>query len=125
MIGEGVVGVAPGDSAVIGSDGMIGVAAGDPGAAGADGALADGAFADGSLGASGTGNSAGATGFVGADGAAADAAGQEAAGGTGFPMMGGAGGSGRETERHRQAWMAEDADVWEGQADIGPAQFGA
>jgi len=119
MIGEGVVGVAPGDSAVIGSDGMIGVAPGDPGVVGADGALADG-----SLGASGTGGSTGATGFVGADGAATDAAGQEAAGGTGFPMMGGAGGSKRETERHRQSWMAEDADVWEDQADTAPSQIG-
>ena len=119
MIGEGVVGVAPGDSAVIGSDGMIGVAPGDPGAAGAEGA-----FADGSLGASGTGGTTGATGFVGADGAATDAAGQEAAGGTGFPMTGGAGGSRRETERHRQAWTAEDADVWEGQAETAPPQIG-
>ncbi len=119
MIGEGVVGVAPGDSAVIGSDGMIGVAPGDPGAMGADGA-----FADGSLGASGPGSTTGVTGFVGADGAATDAAGQEAAGGTGFPMTGGAGGSRRETERRRQAWMAEDTDVWEGQAETAPAQIG-
>jgi hypothetical protein len=120
MIGEGVVGVAPGDSAVIGNDGMIGVA---PGAVGADGAFADGAFADGGLGASGAGHTTGATGFVGADGAATDAAGQEAAGGTGFPMTGGTGGSGRETERRRQAWMAEDADVWEGQADTAPSKI--
>jgi hypothetical protein len=91
---------------------------------GADGALADGAFADGSLGASGTGSTTGVTGFVGADGAAAVTAGQEAAGGTGFPMTGGAGGSRRETERHRQSWMAEDADVWEGQADTAPSQIG-
>jgi hypothetical protein len=124
MIGEGVVGVAPGDSAVIGSDGMIGVAPGDPGAVGADGTLADGTFADGSLGASGTGTGTGAAGFAGADGAATDAAGQEAAGGTGFPMMGGAGGNKRETERRRQAWMAEDADVWAGQADTAPSQIG-
>jgi hypothetical protein len=119
MIGEGVVGVAPGDSAVIGSDGMIGVASGDPGAIGADSA-----FADGSLGASGTGSTTGVTGFAGADGTAADAVGQEAAGGTGFPMTGGAGGSRRETERHRQVWMAEDADVWEGQAETAPSQIG-
>ena len=117
MIGEGVVGVVPGDSAVIGSDGMIGVA---PGVVGADGTLADGG-----LGASGAGSTTGATGFVGADGAATDAAGQEAAGGTGFPMTGGAGGSRRETERRRQAWIAEDADVWEGQADTAPSQISA
>jgi hypothetical protein len=120
MIGEGVVGVTPGDSAVIGSDGMIGVAPGDPGAIGADSGLADG-----SLGADGAGSTAGATGFVGADGAATDAASQEASGGAGFPMTGGAGGSRRERERHRQSWMAEDADVWEGQTESAPSQIGA
>lgn len=120
MIGEGVVGVTPGDSAVIGSDGMIGVAPGDPGAIGVDAGLADGA-----LGADGTGTTGGVTGFVGADGAVTDAAGQEASGGAGFPMMGGPGGSRRETERYRQSWMAEDADVWEGQAETAPSQIGA
>jgi hypothetical protein len=119
MIGEGVVGVTPGDSAVIGSDGMIGVAPGDPGAIGVDVGLTDGSF-----GAGGTGGTTGVTGFVGADGAATDAAGQEASGGAGFPMTGGAGGSKRETERHRQSWMAEDADVWEGPTDTAPSRIG-
>jgi hypothetical protein len=121
-IGEGVVGVAPGDSAVIGSDGMIGMP-GDPGAEGMDG-LAQGSFAEGSLGAGDTADTAGPAGFAGADGATADAAGPGSAGGTGFPM-GGARGRRQETERRRQAWMAEDADVWEGQTDTTPSQIGA
>jgi len=108
MIGEGVVGVAPGDTAVVGADGMIGVPPGEPGAAG--------------LGVGETG----ATGFVGADEAAVNAAGRSAAEGSGFPMMGGgAGASKRDADRHRQAWMAEDADVWEGSAETAPSQIGA
>jgi hypothetical protein len=123
MIGDGVVGVAPGDSAVIGSDGMIGMPPGDPGGPGLDG-LAEGGFAEGSLGVGDTGGSAGAAGFAGADEAATDAADQGATGGTGFPMGGTGAGGRRETERRRQAWMAEDADVWEGQTDTAPSQIG-
>ena len=61
---------------------------------------------------------------MGADEAATDAAGPGATGGTGFPTGGAGAGGQRETERHRQAWMAEDADVWEGQADAAPSQIG-
>jgi len=39
-------------------------------------------------------------------------------------MMGGAGGSRRETERHRQAWMAEEADVWAGQEETARPRLG-
>jgi hypothetical protein len=46
-----------------------------------------------------------------------DAAGSEM---NGFPMMGSAAGQ-RETERRRQAWMAEDADVWEAAVELVPA----
>ncbi len=55
----------------------------------------------------GPGNT-GATGFVGADDAATEPGG-------GLPMPGGAGSGRRENERYRQAWMAEDADIWEGE----------
>ena len=146
-LGEGgVVGVAPGDSAVIGSDGMIGAGpgAGGPGGTGFDGsprpgevgldeAFPDGGMVDGGVvggfvdgdaaaGGLGAGDS-GATGFVGADGAAVDA-GADGQAGMGLPMGGGAGG-GRERERKRQAWMPEDADIWEGRSDESPSQIGS
>jgi uncharacterized protein YukE len=112
MASEGMVGVAPGDSAVMGADGMIGMAP-DPGAEGLGGGLADGGIGVGDAAAAGT---------VGADGAmAGDAAGS---GMTGLPMMGSAAGR-QESERRRQAWMAEDADVWEAEADLVPALIGA
>jgi uncharacterized protein YukE len=98
---EPMIGVVPGDSAVMGPDGMIGMVSSDPGAAG--------------LGA-GDASAAGAT---GADGAAAGAADS----GMGFPMSGSAGGQ-RERERYRQAWMAEDADVWESAVELVPALIG-
>ncbi len=112
MVSEGMVGVAPGDSAVMGADGMIGVAPG-PGAEGLGGGLADGGIGVGDAAAAGT---------VGADGAiAGNAAGS---GMTGLPMMGSAGGR-QEMERRRQSWMAEDADVWEAEANLVPALIGA
>jgi hypothetical protein len=140
--GEGVVGVAPGDTASIGSDGMIGagpggpggsgevgVESGRPGVVGLDEAFPDGGaveggaangFLDGSE-ASGLGaGDSGATGFVGADGAAVDAGADE--GGMGLPM-GGTSGAGRQRERRREAWMAEDADLWEGPAEQVPSQI--
>ena len=145
--GEGVVGVAPGDTAVIGSDGMIGAGpggaggsggsgevgleAGRPGVVGIDEAFPDGGVVDGGVAngfldgdaAGGLGAAdSGATGFVGADGAAVGAEGDQ--GGMGLPM-GGSGGAGRQRERRREAWMAEDADLWEGHAEPVPSQIGA
>jgi hypothetical protein len=32
--------------------------------------------------------------------------------------MGGSGGGRQEKERRRQSWMAEEADVWEGKAEV-------
>jgi hypothetical protein len=58
----------------------------------------------------GPGNT-GATGFVGADDAAMD--GEAGPGGGGSPMAGGLGRDRAERERRRQAWMAEDADIWQ------------
>jgi uncharacterized protein YukE len=89
LVGEDV-GFPPSQSAVMGSDGMIGT---EPGIA---------------EGESGPGGSR-ATGFVGADDAVAEPDG-------GLPATGGSGGGRRENERYRQAWMAEDADIWEGEA---------
>ena len=44
---------------------------------------------------------------------------------TGFPMMGmGSAAGQREMERRRQAWMAEDADIWEAAAELVPALIG-
>ncbi|HTS95879.1 MAG TPA: hypothetical protein VMI33_04600 [Streptosporangiaceae bacterium] len=139
--GEGVVGAAPGDTAVIGTDGMIGGAPGGsgfggqggPGPAGLEepfpddgviGGVGNGGFVDGSLPAEGLGaGDSGATGFLGADGAALDGgAGQD---GMGLPMAGSGSGR-REAERRRQAWMAEDADIWEGPAQQQvPSQIGS
>jgi uncharacterized protein YukE len=102
LIGENVVGATQGESAVIGSDGMIGVGPEGLGAAG----VGESGF--------GIGNT-GATGFVGADDAAVNGA--AGAGESGFPMGGGPGGGRQEGERHRQAWMAEDLDVWEGKPE--------
>jgi hypothetical protein len=121
MIGEGMVGVAPGDSAVVGSDGMIGNASGALGADGMESGLVGGDMGVG--GEMGAGNT-GATGFVGADAAVTDgtATGAAGAGGPGFPM-GGSGSGGQEKERRRQAWMAEDADVWESDDQTAPSQI--
>ena len=106
MVSEGMAGVAPGDSAIMGADGMIGLAPAGPGAEGLGGGLADGL------------GGPGAAGTVGVDGAVAGDSGM-----TGFPMMGSAAGQ-REMERRRQAWMAEDADVWEAAAELVPALIG-
>jgi hypothetical protein len=145
-IGADVVGAAPGDTAVIGSDGMIGAGPGGVGGPGADGGAAEGgsgfgdgvgdeAFAgvdgglpgdgmvEGQLGTGGLGaGDSGATGFMGADDATVDSAADSA--GTGFPMGGGTGAGRRDRERYRQSWMAEDADVWESPAEALAAQFG-
>jgi hypothetical protein len=90
----------------MGADGMIGLAPAGPGAESLGGGLADGL------------GGPGAAGTVGVDGAVAGDSGM-----TGFPMMGSAAGQ-RETERRRQAWMAEDADVWEAAAELVPALIG-
>lgn len=97
MISEGMAGVAPGDSAIMGADGMIGMAPAGPGAEGLAG-------------------QPGAAGAV--DGAVAGDSGM-----TGFPMMGSAAGQ-RDMERRRQAWMAEDADIWAAAAELVPALIG-
>ena len=89
---------------------MIGTGPGDLGM--------DGGFADGGVSA---GNS-GATGFVGADDAIA---GPAADSGGGMPMSGGPGSGQQDKERRRQAWMTEDADLWEGNAEHVPSQIGA
>ncbi len=120
LIGEDLTGAAPGDSAVIGSDGMIGTGPGGVGAGGLDAG-----FADSGLGAGDTG----ATGFVGADGAAAGTDGAMADAGSGsgaggFPMAGSGSGGRPERERRRQAWMAEDADLWAGEAGQVPPTIG-
>jgi hypothetical protein len=78
----------------------------------------DAGFADGGVGA---GNS-GATGFVGADDAIAGPADDS---GGGIPMSGGQGSGQQSKERRREAWMAEDADLWEGNAEHVPSQIGA
>jgi uncharacterized protein YukE len=104
---EGMVGVIPGDGAVMGADGMIGM---EPAGFGGDGI---GGWAD-----SGIEMGDPAAGAIGADGTVA--AGTAGSGTAGFPVLGSATGQ-QETERRRQAWMAEDADVWESQADLVPA----
>jgi uncharacterized protein YukE len=112
LVSDDMVAVAPGDSAAMGADGMIAMVPGDPGAAALGGGVADGGL--------GAGDAA-AAGDVGVDGAAAgDAAGS---GMPGFPMMGSAAGP-RDMERRRQAWMAEDADVWAAEAGLAPAVIG-
>jgi uncharacterized protein YukE len=125
LVGEGVVGM-PGDSAVVGTDGMIGNASGGLGADGMEGGMVGGDLEAG--GELGVGNS-GATGFVGADGAVTDGAVGDGAttdaagsGGAGFPM-GGSGSGRQQKERRRQAWMAEEADVWESDDQIAPSQI--
>ncbi len=102
LVGEDV-GFSSGESAVMGSDGMIGTGPG------MGGGMAEGEF--------GPGNTR-ATGFVGADDAATETGG-------GPPMSGGSGGRRRENERHRQAWMAQDADIWEGETATSPSLIGA
>lgn len=107
-LGEGL----PGDGAVVGPDGMIGSFPGVgpdgsfPGGV-ADGGVPGGGFADGNAAAGGV------------DGTAADGTGAD-----GFPMMGGgAGGSRDQAERYRQAWMNEDADLWDGGAHAVPSMI--
>lgn len=91
---------------------MIGPGPGDLGA-GMEGGIADGGV--------GAGNS-GATGFVGADDAVT---GPASGSGGGMPMSGGPGSGDRDKERRRQAWMTEDADLWEGNTEHVPSQIGA
>jgi uncharacterized protein YukE len=112
LIGEDVVGGSPGDGAVVGPDGMIGTGAGDLGEG------MEGGFPEGGVGA---GNS-GATGFVGADDAIA-APGADS--GDGMPMSAAPGSGERDKERRRQAWMSEDADLWQGDAKHVPSHIGA
>ena len=59
-----------------------------------------------------------------AEGAAggADAAGAD--GGYGLPMTGGAGNRREESERHRDAWMDEDAELWDGGTQAVPSVIG-
>jgi uncharacterized protein YukE len=101
--GEGMAGedveFPSGGSSVLGSDGMIGTGPG----------MAEGEFGP---------RITGATGFVGADDAATEPGG-------GLPMTGGSGGGRRENDRYRQAWMAEDADIWEGETTSAPPLIGA
>jgi hypothetical protein len=111
-MGEDFTGDPAGGSAVVGPDGMIGSGPGGLG----DGMGAG--FAEGGVGA---GNS-GATGFVGADDAITAPA---ADSGGGIPMSGGSGSGQQNKERRRQAWMTEDADLWEGNAEHVPSQIGA
>jgi hypothetical protein len=111
MIGEDFVGDPAGGSAVVGPDGMIGTGAGDLGEG------MEGGFADGGVGA---GNS-GATGFVGADDAVT---GPGAGSGDGAPMSGAPASGERDKERRRQAWMTEDVDLWEGNAEHVPSHIG-
>jgi uncharacterized protein YukE len=94
--GEGE-GFPAGESAVMDSDGMIGTG---PGIAGGEAGPSD----------------TGATGFLGAD----DAATQP---GDEFSSTGSSAGR-RENERYRQAWMAEDVDIWEGETSVGPSLIG-
>jgi len=93
---EGVLGQAPGVSA----DGMIG----------ADAMPGEGLAVGGLQGAGG------GSGFPGGAGASSAAAEEDG----GFPMMGGgAGGRRAGSDRQRQAWMQEDADIWGDEADRG------
>jgi hypothetical protein len=112
LVAEDITGEGPADGAVIGPDGMIGTGPGGPDA-GMDGGLGSSDF--------GVGNS-GATGFVGADDALSDPA---AGSGGGLPVTGGSAGGESAKERRRQAWMMEDADLWEGNAEHVPSQIGA
>ena len=96
-----------GDGAVLGPDGMISAAPG-PGADGMRGSLG---------GSAGTGDSAAA------DGELADAA--AGRGGTGLPMLGSSAAGQRETERRRQAWMAEEDDVWAAEPEVVEPLIGA
>jgi hypothetical protein len=112
LVAEDITGGSPADGAVLGPDGMIGTGPG-----GLD-AGADGGFGSADI---GVGNS-GATGFVGADDALGD---QAADSGGGLPVTGGSGSGEPAKERRRQAWMMEDADLWEGNAEHVPSQIGA
>jgi hypothetical protein len=114
LVAEDITGGGPADGAVIGPDGMIGTGPG-----GLDTGVDSGFGSSSDI---GVGNS-GATGFVGADDALAD---DPAAGaGGGFPVTGGPGNGESARERRRQAWMMEDADIWEGDAEHVPSQIGA
>jgi len=112
LVAEDITGDSPADGAVLGPDGMIGTGPGGPDAG------IDGGFGSSDI---GVGNS-GATGFVGADDALSDPA---AGSGGGLPVTGGSGSGERDRERRRQAWMMEDADLWEGDAEHVPSQIGA
>jgi hypothetical protein len=112
LVAEDITGDSPADGAVICPDGMIGTGPG-----GLDTGMGSG-FGSGDV---GVGNS-GATGFVGADDALSDPA---AGSGGGLPVTGGSGSGERDRERRRQAWMMEDADLWEGDAEHVPSQIGA
>jgi uncharacterized protein YukE len=108
-LGEGLL---PGDNTFMGPDGMIGMIPGDPAAGGMVGP--NGSFVDDSPygvgGVPGEGAAAG-----GADAAAADGAG-------GMPMMGmGTGNNRDEAGRNRDAWMNEDAELWNGGAQAVPS----
>jgi len=100
----GVGGSGPGDQGLVGED--MGFPSSQSAVMGSDGMIGTGpGIAEGE---SGPGSNA-ATGFVGADDAVTEPYG-------GLPDTGGSGGGRREDERYRQAWMAEDADIWEGEA---------
>jgi uncharacterized protein YukE len=106
-LGEGLL---PGDNSFMGPDGMIGMIPGDP----ATGGLAPNGFVDDSpYGVGGLPGESAAAG--GADAAAADGAG-------GMPMMGvGSGNNRDEAGRNREAWLNEDADLWNGGTQAVPS----
>jgi uncharacterized protein YukE len=103
---EGLTADAPG----LGADGMIGADGLPGGLIGADG-LSGGWGTTAGVGA-GDGFGAGG-GFGGSGGFGGGSSGAGADDGMGFPMMGGGSGGRRDgSERQRQAWMEEDADIW-------------
>jgi uncharacterized protein YukE len=95
LSGESVVGESVVGESVVGES-VVGGAPGDGAVMGADGMIGN----------------MGGTGAV-----TGDPAGPEM---SSSPMMGSAAGQQRETVRRRQAWMAEDADVWEAAVDLAP-----
>ena len=113
LTGEDIVGDPAGDSAVVGPDGMIGTG---------PGGLGEGMESGFAEGGAGVGNS-GATGFVGADDAVTGPVADSA--GNGIPASGAPGSGQEHKERRRQAWMSEDADLWEGSAEHVPSHIGA
>jgi uncharacterized protein YukE len=90
-----------GTDAVLGPDGMISGVPGDPAVGGAP---------------------AGAPGLASEPGEAASGAGPAGQDGLDMPLAGGTGQ--RERERYRQAWLAEDADVWAPGAAAMPSVIG-